>query len=58
MPNGVMRTEDEVINHLLHLNYKEDSKRTKDFYNRHMEFCKDDATLKCINTLFHTNYQT
>lgn len=58
MPNGVMRTEDEVINHLLHLNYKEDSKRTKDFYNRHMEFCKGDATLKCINTLFHTNYQT
>lgn len=57
MPNGVMRSEDAVIGHLKNMNYKDDCKKTVNFYNKHMEFCRGDATIRCINTLFHTDFR-
>ena len=57
MPNGVMRTEDEVINHLKALDYDADAQKTVRFKNRHCEYGDGNATLQCINTEFKTNFK-
>lgn len=57
MPNGVMRTEDEVISHLRKLDYEDDSKRTIQFRDSHCEFGNGNATIECINALFGTHYE-
>lgn len=56
MPNGVMRTEDEVLAHLETLDEQAEREKTLHFKNRHCEYGRGDATLKCINALFGTNY--
>lgn len=52
MPNGVMRTEDEVIDHLQTLDYEADSEKTIHFRDRHCEYGNGNATVQCINTVF------
>ena len=51
MPNGVMKDEDQVIDHLLHLNYEEDCKKSIKFRNDHMEY-GGNAAITCIQKLF------
>ena len=55
MPNGVMRSEDEVIKHLRELDYKLDCQKTADFKRRHCEYGDGHATVECINTVFGTH---
>jgi len=57
MPNGVMRTEDEVIEHLKNLDYEADSRKTIRFRDHHCEYGDGSATLQCINTVFGTQYK-
>ena len=57
MPNGVMRTEEEVISHLINIDYSEDCQRTESFKNRHCEYGNGNATIQCINKVFETNYK-
>lgn len=57
MPNGVMRTENEIISHLKTLNYDADSQRTIQFKNRHCEYGNGDATVQCINTIFNMHFE-
>lgn len=51
LPNGVMRSEDQVINHLLTLDYEEDCKKSRKFCDEHMEY-GGKAAEKCINIVF------
>lgn len=54
MPNGVMRNEDMVLNHLINMDYKEDSMASMRFRDEHMEY-GGGAALKCINIVFGDN---
>lgn len=56
MPNGVMRNENEIITHLKSLDYIADSERTANFRDHHCEYGNGNATIRCINTVFGTNY--
>ena len=51
MPNGVMREEDQVIDHLLHLDYQEDCRKSRQFRDEHMEY-GGNAAAKCIKIVF------
>ena len=51
MPNGVMRDEDQVIEHLLTMNYEEDCKKSRKFRDDHMEY-GGGAAVKCIEKVF------
>lgn len=51
MPNGVMRDEDQVIEHLLTMNYEEDCRKSIKFRDEHMEY-GGGAAMKCIKKLF------
>lgn len=57
MPNGVMRTEDEVLAHILSMDYKEECEKTRILKNDHMEY-GGNASIKCINKVFGTNYSS
>lgn len=56
MPNGVMRDENQVINHLLAMDYNEDCQKSKRFKDNHMEY-GGNATVECINRVFGTDYK-
>lgn len=51
LPNGVMRNEDQVIEHLLNMDYEEDCKRSIKFRDDHMEY-GGKATIECIKKVF------
>ena len=51
MPNGVMRDEDDVIRHLITMNYEEDCSKSRKFRDNHMEY-GGGAALKCIEKMF------
>ena len=51
MPNGVMRNEDQVIEHLINMNYEEDCQKSIKFRDDHMEY-GGGAALKCIEKVF------
>jgi len=55
MPSGVKRTEDEVLEQILHMNYDEECAKTRKFCADHMEY-GGNATVECINKLFGTDY--
>lgn len=57
MPNGVMRTENEVLNHLKTLDYELDAQKTIRFRDRHCEYGNGNATIQCINAVFKTDYE-
>ena len=56
MPNGVMKDEDQIIDHLLILDYEAECKKTKIFKKNHCEYEQGHATIDCINTVFGTDY--
>ena len=51
MPNGVMRTEDEVLNHLRHLDVKADSEKSRQFKMKYTGI-GGHATERCVELLF------
>lgn len=51
MPSGVKRTEREVINHILNMDYIAECKKTKLFKNKYT-YIGGNATQMCIETLF------
>ncbi len=53
LPNGVMKDENQVIEHLLNLNYEDDCKKSIKFRNEHMEY-GGEASIKCIEKVFGT----
>ena len=55
MPSGVVRTEDEVIERILTMDYANECAKTKKFKEDHMEY-GGNAAIKCINKVFGTNY--
>lgn len=56
IPNGVLKTENEVIKHLAKLDYEMECDKTRRFKQNHCEYEKGNATLTCINKVFGTNY--
>ena len=57
MPNGVMRSEDEIIEHLKNIDLPADSAKTLLFKKHHCEYGDGHATIQCINTVFGTHFE-
>ena len=55
IPNGVIRTEGALLDHVKSFDYSTECAKTKKFKNDHMEY-GGNATLECINAVFGTNY--
>lgn len=55
IPNGVLKNEMEVLNHICNLDYEKECDKTKFFKEKHMEY-GGNATIECINKVFKTNY--
>lgn len=55
MPNGVIRRDEDVIDHILHMDYQEDSLKSVRFRDTHMEY-GGGAAVKCINLVFGTDF--
>lgn len=51
-PNGVMRTEDQVLNHILTMNYKEECHKTKTMIKDKYVTYGGNATATCVEKLF------
>lgn len=51
LPNGVMRDEDHVIDHLLNMDYEEDCEKSRKFRDDHMEY-GGNAAVECIEKVF------
>jgi CDP-glycerol glycerophosphotransferase len=52
MPNGIFRTEDEVIEHIKAMDYEEECRKTKDMIkDKYLEF-GGNATKMCVEKLF------
>lgn len=56
IPNGVMETEDQIIEHLTAMDYEAECAKTKALKESHMEY-GGKATITCINKVFGTNYE-
>lgn len=54
VPNGVIRTEDKLLEHILTFDWAEECAKTKKFKDDHMEY-GGNATIECINAVFGTN---
>lgn len=52
IPNGVMRTEDEVLDHILTMNYEEECKKTKTMIKDKYVTYGGKATETCVKKLF------
>ena len=55
MPSGVKRTEDEVLDQILNMDYEEECKKTRKFCSDHMEY-GGNAAVQCINKVFGTDF--
>ena len=51
MPNGVMRNESEVLQHIMTMDYVEDSKKTKSLKSKYNQY-GGNATQECVKALF------
>ena len=54
-PNGVIRTEDKLLEHIKSFDYAEECAKTKKFKDDHMEY-GGNATMQCINAVFGEKY--
>jgi hypothetical protein len=55
MPNGVMRSEDQVISHILGMDYEAECEKTRVLKRDHMQYGRN-AAIKCINKVFGVDY--
>ena len=53
VPNGVMRTEDEVLNHILTMDYEEECRKTKTMIKDRFVTYGGNAIETCVNKLFN-----
>ena len=53
VPNGVMRTEDEVLDHILTMDYEEECRKTKTMIKDRFVTYGGSATETCVNKLFN-----
>ncbi|MGP1608861.1 MAG: CDP-glycerol glycerophosphotransferase family protein [Clostridium sp.] len=51
LPNGVTKTEDELINQIKNIDFEEESKKTKKFKSKHVQY-GGNATEICIDKMF------
>lgn len=51
IPNGVIRTQEKVIEKILTLDYRNECKKTSDFKNKYLN-TSGNATVQCIDLLF------
>ncbi len=56
MPNGVMKDEDTVLEHLLNMDYEKDCRKSKLFRSAHMEY-GGGAAVKCIDLVFGKTFE-
>lgn len=52
MPSGVLKTEEEVINHILKMNYQEECQKTRDQLKNRYTYIGGHATEICVEALF------
>lgn len=52
MPSGVLKTEQDVVNHILTMDYKEECQLTKDKLKMKVSAIGGHATEMCVDTLF------
>ena len=52
MPSGVMKTEQEVISHILNMDYQEECKKTRDQMKNRYTYIGGHATEICVNAMF------
>lgn len=52
MPSGILRTDDEVINYILNMDYKEECHKTKNLLKEKLAKYGGNATRKCLDKLF------
>lgn len=55
MPNGVIKSEDEVIDCLKNINYTEQCEKTRHFRDEHMQY-GGNAAVACINAVFDKKF--
>ncbi|MFH0422993.1 CDP-glycerol glycerophosphotransferase family protein [Streptococcus sp. A11] len=51
IPNGVVRTEDDLLSRIVHINFDEQIEKTRMFKSKHVQY-GGDATNTCIDLLF------
>lgn len=51
MPGGISETEDEVIDRILHMDYRKEIEAVKAFKNKYLTY-GGDATVKCLEKVF------
>ena len=55
LPNGVIRTEDKLLEHVQSFDWAEECAKTKKFKDDHMEY-GGNATMECIKAVFGEKY--
>jgi len=55
LPNGVLKTEDEVLEWLFSMNYEEECRKTRDFKIKYIE-AGGNATEMCVNALMEKRF--
>ena len=52
MPSGVLKTEDEVLDHIKNLDYEKECRKTKEMIKNRISYYGGHATEKCLELLF------
>lgn len=52
MPNGILKTEDKVINHIITMNYEEECVKTRDMVKNKFTYLGGKATEMCVEKMF------
>lgn len=52
MPSGILRTEDDVINYILNMNYEDECQKTKRLLKKKLAKYGGNATKMCLDKLF------
>ena len=52
MPSGVLKTEDEVLDHIKNLDYEKECRKTKEMIKDRISYYGGHATEKCLELLF------
>lgn len=52
MPNGILETEDKVINHILTMDYQKECEKTRDMIKNRFTYLGGHATEMCVEKMF------
>ena len=56
MPNGILDTEDKVIDHILTMNYQQECEKTRDMVKKRFTYLGGHATEMCVEKMFNLQY--